>query len=540
MNHLREQSKKNESKFYDVDKVFFFGLYESKPETFKFLPGETILIQQISEEVRNIVDRDGLNRNLSEFIPPKQFQVSRKDTCQLFGCTFFGKKVRKQKRTQGQLDFLLDVASESEPNGAPTVKSELKGLKSELIPKLKAQFELKDPSLKGRDYFSENMVELKNDGKRFVALAECIFCYAKTKQKKKVTIQFAVAKNDLPYWNFSNLRRHFKLHSIEMDSSTLQNESPSKSRLATPDLISVQSVEETSYKILYHKDNDPSEDSLSFQIDVDDENMIEISDEDALNTSSVSAEEILEYEMERIVDTTSVEYQIFEQMSNQNLFLTKAVHTHNETTHSMSFILNDKPKHLRVIKIIGDGSCMFGCLVNQLFGFKVKSSEHEEAVSSLRALTVDFIQSNFEDFRSELKGRVLDEREENQKNKIKRKNKKWEDVTENDCKFFKLESLSEYSTYGGVETAKAISKIYSVNILVFNESGTHYFPLGFNPSYGKIVFMAYRLSPKSEVERNHYDSVAEVDLSILCDCVSFLCGIASKKDELAGTNNTLE
>lgn len=76
--------------------------------------------------------------------------------------------------------------------------------------------------------------------------------------------------------------------------------------------------------------------------------------------------------------------------------------------------------------------------------------------------------------------------------------------------------------YGGAETVKAISRMEHLNILVFCECGHVYFPMGFNSNYHKLIFFAYRLNGKSKTERNHYDSVAEVDVNILCNLVKEL------------------
>lgn len=115
------------------------------------------------------------------------------------------------------------------------------------------------------------------------------------------------------------------------------------------------------------------------------------------------------------------------------------------------------------------------------------------------------------------------------------KNRK--NVTENDCKKF-LKQLTKKSTFGGAESFKAISRMHSVNILVFVESDVHYFPIGFNSNYDKTVFIAYRLIPGSQNVRNHYDSVAEVNLQIIYDCVSVLNAAASDKSTDSNTVNT--
>lgn len=71
-------------------------------------------------------------------------------------------------------------------------------------------------------------------------------------------------------------------------------------------------------------------------------------------------------------------------------------------------------------------------------------------------------------------------------------------------------------------------------------SDVHYFPIGFNSKFDKTVSIAYRLVPGSQNVRNHYDSVAEVNLQIIYECVSVLNAAASNKlTESNNVNTTL-
>lgn len=91
------------------------------------------------------------------------------------------------------------------------------------------------------------------------------------------------------------------------------------------------------------------------------------------------------------------------------------------------------------------------------------------------------------DFKFEMKGRVLDEREAYKHSEVD--GQEWGDVTEADCQQF-LGLLSE-KAFGGIETIKAITLIHRVNILVINEDGPPYFPMGFNANCHRTVFIAY-------------------------------------------------
>lgn len=95
-------------------------------------------------------------------------------------------------------------------------------------------------------------------------------------------------------------------------------------------------------------------------------------------------------------------------------------------------------------------------------------------------------------------------------------------MTEDDCLDFIDNVLSRHETWGGFESMQVVSIIYKVNILIFNESGDIYFPLGFEPGYEKTVMIAYRYATGSKTVRDHYDSVIEIDQKYLFDCVKHL------------------
>lgn len=67
----------------------------------------------------------------------------------------------------------------------------------------------------------------------------------------------------------------------------------------------------------------------------------------------------------------------------------------------------------------------------------------------------------------------------------------------------------------------AASEIYQVNIVVFIEKKDFFMPNGFNYSYGRSLFLAYRLGGFDEdgvPSYEHYDSICEINESILYKC----------------------
>lgn len=85
------------------------------------------------------------------------------------------------------------------------------------------------------------------------------------------------------------------------------------------------------------------------------------------------------------------------------------------------------------------------------------------------------------------------------------------------------------SVWGGSESLLAISEMLSVNVIIFNERGSYYFPNGFDSQYNKFIFLAYRLSKSQDennINYNHYDSVCEIDQELLYKCVCDLSKVA--------------
>lgn len=86
--------------------------------------------------------------------------------------------------------------------------------------------------------------------------------------------------------------------------------------------------------------------------------------------------------------------------------------------------------------------------------------------------------------------------------------------------------LSLPGFWGGSETIRAVNEIHRANVIVFNEKGDFYLSCGFNQSYDRSIFLAYRLnketSKSGNVIRNHYDSVCAINEDLLYKCATIL------------------
>lgn len=307
-----------------------------------------------------------VSENPAAFKTPDTFKMSRKDTCRRFGCLFFGKKTNQKSNQRAVLTSTSDSSE----------------LKKELLPKLQAQYELINSALDLENYLTLDSIDIINNGNRITASTQCAFCKHQQKQMKTITIQYDTAKNDLAYWNFSNLKKHLKRHPC--DDKEQSNDEETKSR-----------EEDISSGIELHPgmENMEQEDILVDIVGVDDDDA-EISDEILLtsnksNFSNSSDGEKDNDEIQKNGDDFNIdplEIAIYGQISQQNLSMTNAIYTHGERKHTMNFLINGDSTKLSVIKIKGDGSCMFGSIAHQLFNHKVNSRQHKQATKKLNSL----------------------------------------------------------------------------------------------------------------------------------------------------------
>lgn len=160
--------------------------------------------------------------------------------------------------------------------------------------------------------------------------------------------------------------------------------------------------------------------------------------------------------------------------------------------------------------IKGDGNCLFGASVHQLYFTKIDSKEHNELVAGLRKKVVDHIHSHFERFKI-----VIKSREEIQ---IKTDKK---DESDKACMAL-LDCLAKPCFWGGTESILAIGEIFKANIVIFLERDQYYFPNGFKANYDRSIFLAYRGSQISKTDKtikyNHYESVCDISQDLLYKC----------------------
>lgn len=361
------------------------------------------------------------------------------------------------------------------------------GMKPNLFLKLKPFFE--SFKLKPIRQISEDIIEIIELGTELRVNVICVFCA----EIKKVSIQ-CDSRGPNYYWNFSNFRKHIKQH--VKNSAPDKVESPSENSKLLD--ISRMPILDDSEKTL---------NNLALDTELDNSNVL------------VDQKE------------TNIKAIMYNQFSDQNLRLADAVLTNGETKKYMVLKINDRLMNVNVIKVKGDGNCLFAALVLQLYYLKNETEEHSLKTAELRRKVVVHIRDNFDKYKQVIEGRILEEAEEN-----------GEQVTdlENQCYSFIEEDLPKAGRWGGMETIMAVSEMFGVNILTFNEKGPFCFPNGyFELSYRRTLFLAYRLGSRITgrlLNYNHYDSICGIDAELLYKCS---CDLADKFAETKTGDTTL-
>lgn len=431
--------------FQYIQRTNVYGLYAGNQKRFRFLPGDATLIEQIVRYVKSLVkDDNDIEVQKTHFDMPKKHRLSKKDLCWTPLGYLFG---APNKATN---------PNKCEPSNTNDFPS-----KETLMDKLNNLLKPFSVTL------SEDSISFQNDGQKMSAYVSCVLC----KNKNRFCVQFDASKaTNKPYWNISNYNKHLTRHK----NSKIENKS---------DIDKPQKQDTKKPKIDDANEQDTTKPKIDDNLLQDDGKLIIPTDLDGFTQL------------------------IYGKISNQNLKLTAAIVTYNEAITEMEFQLNVK-RTVQLVKIVGDGNCLFASLAHQIFLNKVNSEEHIRSANDLRKRVVEHIGEHFDRFRQIIKWRLIEIKEEN-------KNLDEADM-EKETRSFVENSLRDSKCWGGTESLKAISEIEKVNILVFSEDDKCYFPFEFDLNYKRIVYIAYRLN--SNNVRDHYDSVYEVSRPILYQC----------------------
>lgn len=436
-------------------KNYFGEIYASKPSKFQFQRGDTLLIKELVEHVKRVVDGGGINSGLGQF-KAKGFQNTS----------------RKRKK---------NMLSEIEENNNCSFRSGL-------FEKVMEHLRLHDTNLNLNGLDESIVTVFTRNGFPIYGSVACIFCQRSNKKDAKPKRVYYHTGSGGKYWVLSNFTTHLKAHKTKFNYSQSCN--------AQKDIVIIDNKVEKEVM----QQSKESDNSL---ICVNDEKQ----NEQNKNIISINLDD------EQVLT-------IYNQLSNQITEVTQAVLLNNDITETMRF-KSDRSKYhsLTVAEIESDGNCCFSALAHQLFRRPIHSIEHKLETKNLRKNVVKHIldPQNYLFFEHELRGHIYDL-------------KKADDIGNMDfeCKFFVTHCLSKSGTWAGSETIKAVSRLYQVNIIIFNENETSVIIHDKNVQYDRSIAIAYRLSEENEYDgegnanRNHYDSVCDINSDILYDSVEFL------------------
>lgn len=208
----------------------------------------------------------------------------------------------------------------------------------------------------------------------------------------------------------------------------------------------------------------------------------------------------------------------FTQISNQITLMTGAVLIHDEIPSDvkvkLSFLDNEivESTAIKVVKSPAEGNCLFTSLAHQLNGFKMNSRMMKTDRDKLRADVVKYIKNNYELFKSQIKGRVYDNIEDQ-----KRKGTfQGINSMENECKFFLNHLLPKNKYWGGCETLKAVSEMHEVNIIIMREEGQCEIVCRFDQPFNRTIIVVHVFFNDENEERNHFDSVSDISPNDVC------------------------
>lgn len=164
------------------------------------------------------------------------------------------------------------------------------------------------------------------------------------------------------YWNLTNFKHHLKLHEIKSKKSS-------------------NAVNETVLK-------NESESDASF-------------------SDAIFSDEIVDDSNQQMKFSANTQY-IYNQFSNQNLFLIEAVLSYGECKKRMIFKLGSRNMIVDFVSIAGDGDCLFASLAFQLERMKIGSIMHRTFTSDLRQKVVQHISNNYDKYKQAIKGTVYE------------------------------------------------------------------------------------------------------------------------------------
>lgn len=485
------------------DKQFFFGMYQDAILEFEFLMGECDTITEIVKYLLDLENTLGTIEFAKFFAVPNEYKISKSNTNEFPVGRFFGKVDKKN---------------------SPSILFEAKDLCSNLFLKLEPLLKQKATILKIVRPIHQNIIKIVPLSSGYRADVICVFCEINDVRNdalnKVISIQCSVKNASKYYWNLTNFKNHLKLHEIKskklsnaVKETVLKNENEGDASFSNATNLFKKADDVNRSTIDFDSSKMISAQISAIKIVDDSDQQMKFS----ANNHTTS---------ERIMPKVSVDIEsmneLYNQFSNQNLFLIEAVLSNGECKKHMDFKVRSRNMMVDIVPIAGDGDCLFASLAFQLERMKIGSIMHRTFTSDLRQKVVQHISNNYDKYKQAIKGTIY-ERAAMNFGKV-------ENIDIESEEFIKTD-LVQKGCWAGTESTMAVSEIFRVNIVVIKENQQPYFSVKFNPEYKRTLFIAYRgygqkknnqKSVLSELAYNHYDSICEIGHELLYELAETL------------------
>lgn len=458
----------------DVMVQHFGNRYASDPTKFKFERGDRIFIKELVAYVKKEAVGPGLQRfrmKRKRDRKPKQIETKNRAT----DCV--------DANEQSTIDF---VASTEIKHPSTEYQSLLK---SKLLKKVKeclTSFKI------DADSFGEQMIHLYIGGDKIYGGVQCIECENSGIDTKPKRVYY----NDSPdsrYWVISNFTSHLiKKHKLVALKTVVK----SKKKVATnhKNKMKHENTDNNgTAEKSFRNDVKPVHSDVEAHMEHADDDIILVFDGDINNNNDPT---------QRLLD----------QMTSQINKMVAATLNNADNYDPMDILIGEEVRHVSVAHTDGDGNCLPSALAHQLFKHPIGSEAHIAKTAALRSSVVDHIlqPKNFSRYRMSVEEHMKDI-----------------NITvscQNECENFVRNNLSRSGQWMGLETLKAVSDIYAVTIIVFNEGAQCYAIRGQAPDYDRSIVIAYRmtLDQNDTFVYNHYDSVVDVDACTLHDSANII------------------
>lgn len=449
--------------------AFFYGPYSNDISSFEFNEGERILWRVVVQHVKEMVRTKGLKYFQGKFKGKSAWPngLMRSPYGQIYGNHTFDGGASALHSKNEEIDVMA--------------------LKKQLLAKANGCIvKYRQKLLRSRQKLTLDSVVVNIYENGIKGTIKCCYCDERKDQGKDSVKVYCQNIGDKQYWIPSNFEKHLlKYHSSTNEPSTHH------------DSI-IESV------VTDFQKNGAKSDDLKHEFDHEitrtESNTSSIEYGISHDISSLIELEVQPFNIEE-VETADMENKLAIQLSKQNLQMMNTTFANNENVKEFVSIIDSASK-VKVCDIKADDSCLFGSIVHQLNLVKINSKQHADLARTLRKNVVKYIVEHLSDFIFLLKNRLPDGQAE-------------DDDLQTQCLDFVTNELSSLKCWGGCESLKAISELYSVNIIILNDDGKCNFSQSYHPCNDRTISIAFCNTiggvQQSNINRNHYNSVVEID-----------------------------